>query len=128
MPGACLMIPSGPNEHLFVVALGPVVVNCYGREPQVVMVGLSSIKPGLRYDKACEIRAGSHPFVIRDSFVYYREPQIASSLSVENNVNSNVWRPKPPCSNDMLQRILAGFHLSGRLPRYVKEMLDQLSI
>lgn len=127
-PGSCLMIPSGPNEHLFAVALGPVVLDGYGSEPQVVIVSFSSIKPGLQHDEACEVPAGSHPFITRDSFVYYREPRIYPASTVEGRVNSNVWRKQEACSEDLVRKILAGFRASRRLPRYCHQILDALHL
>ena len=96
-PGACLMIPSGPNEHLFAVTLGPVVLEGYGPDPQVVIVSFSSVKPGLPYDNACPVPAGSHPFIVRDSYVYYREPRIYSAKTVQQRVASSQWRAGESC-------------------------------
>lgn len=122
------MIPSGPNEHLFAVTLGPVILEGYGPEPQVVVVSFSSIKPGLPYDEACTVPAGSHPFITRDSYIYYREPRIYPAASIEGRVNSNEWRAGIPCTNELLNSILRGFRKSKRLPRYFNEILDALQL
>lgn len=95
------MIPSGPNEHLFTVVLGLAVLNAHGSEPQVIIVSFTSIKPGLNYDDACLISAGSHPFITQDSYIYYREPRIYPSSKIERMVRSNIWREKEPCSEHL---------------------------
>lgn len=120
------MIPSGPSEHLFTVALGPVVVEGYGPEPQVVVVSFTSLKPGLPYDDACMLPAGSHPFITRDSFIYYREPRLYPASVVQHKVVTNEWRSAEPCSEDLLGSIVAGFRKSKRLPRYIHVLLDAL--
>jgi hypothetical protein len=118
------MIPSGPSEHLFAVTLGPCVLDGYGSEPQAVIVSFSSIKPGLAYDEACTVLAGSHPFITRDSFVYYREPRIYPVSVLEKRVHDNEWRGSAPCSEELLNSVLDGFRRSNRLPRYFNEILD----
>lgn len=122
------MIPSGPSEHLFVVALGPVVLEEYGSKAQIIAVNFTSIKEGLKYDDACIVRAGEHPFIIRDSYVYYRGAQLLSASSIENKVSSNEWRAQEPCSEVLLQRVLKGFRNSKRLPRHFNHILDALDI
>jgi len=127
-PGSCLMIPSGPNEHLFTVALGPIVLDGLGSEPQVVIVSFSSIKPGLPYDDACEVQPGAHPFITRDSFVYYREPRIYAASLVETKVHANEWRQQGECSSELMEKILSGFRRSKRLPRHYNEILDAIGL
>lgn len=122
------MVPSGPNEHLFVVTLGPMVLEGHGPEPQVVIVSFSSVKPGLPFDDACLIPAGSHPFIVRDSYIYYREPRIYPAATVEERVNSDQWRQGAPCDDELLRRILSGFRRSKRLPRHFNEILDAFNI
>ncbi len=122
------MIPSGPNEHLFTVALGPMVLDGYGSVPQVVIVSFSSIKPGLPYDDACEVQSGSHPFITRDSFVYYREPRIYAASLVETKVHTNEWRQQGECSSELMEKILSGFRRSKRLPRHYNEILDAIGL
>lgn len=122
------MIPSGPNEHLFAVALGPVVLNGYGPQPQVVLVSFSSIRPGLPYNEACIVSSRAHPFITRDSYIYYREPRIYSASVVERRVNSHQWRQQEACSDELMESILSGFRRSSRLPRYCNEILDALGL
>jgi len=122
------MIPSGPSKHLFAVTLGPMVIEGYGSEPQVVVVSFSSIKPGFPYDEACIVPSGSHPFITRDSFVYYREPRVYPAALIEGRVRSNEWSAGHSCADELLNDILKGFRRSKRLPRYFNEILDALGL
>lgn len=123
--GACLLVPSGPAEHkhLFVIAVGPTNLDGYGGNPQVIMVSVTTIRPDFPHDSACVIRAGEHPFVTHDSYVYYRDPRIESVEHVQAMVDQAVWQSKDPCSADLLRRIKAGLLSSARVPRYVKKLL-----
>lgn len=128
-PGACLLIPSGPTgDHLFAVSLGPAILDGYGSAPQAVLVSFTSVKPELPYDGACVVHPGDHPFLVRDSYVYYRAPRIYPVREVEKRVNDGVWAAHQPCSATLLRRILGGFRKSDRLPRTYNEILDGLGL
>lgn len=124
--GSCLMIPSGPSgEHLFAIVMGPVILNGYGPAPQVLMVSFTSVKPGIPYDDACIVHAGEHPFITKDSYIYYREPRLYPAAQVESYVKENLWRPRDPCGNDLLSKVMAGFWVSKRLPRSFRKLLEE---
>lgn len=119
------MIPSGPTgEHLFTIAVGPAVFDGYGSAPQVLMVSFTSVKQGVPPDDACLVSAGEHPFITRESFVYYREPRMYPVADVQDRVNRQVWRPEEPCSQALLAKVMQGFWRSDRLPRGFKRMLE----
>lgn len=123
--GSCLLVPSGPGEfkHLFAIAVGPQPIEGYGTQPHVIMVSVTSIKPDYPYDPACVIKAGEHPFVTHDSYVYYRDPRIESVAHVQAMVDQAVWQSKEPCSPELLERIRTGLMSSTRVPRYIKKLL-----
>lgn len=58
--GECLLIPSGPNsyQHLFTILVNPCILPNRGNKPQVLSVGISSIRANIPYDNACIIRQG----------------------------------------------------------------------
>ena len=122
--GACLLVPSGPEEfrHLFAVAVGPQQFDGYGAKPHVIMVSVTSVKPEFPFDSACVIRAGEHPFIKHDSYVYYRDPRVEPVAHVQNMVDSAVWISQEPCSAELLQRIRAGLLASTRVPRHIKKL------
>ena len=127
--GSCLLVPSGPTgEHLFTVVLGPKKLSGYGAEEQVVVVSFSSVKPGLPYDKACEVALGEHPFILKDSYIYYREPRIYPISVVQDKVNNGEWRTHERCNDILIKKVLSGFRKSERLPRYFDEILNEFDI
>ena len=109
--------------HLFAVAVGPEKFDGHGTKPHVIMVSVTSVKPDFPHDPACVIRAGEHPFIKRDSYVYYREPRIESVAHVQNMVDSASWMSQAPCSAELLERIRAGLLNSTRVPRHIKALL-----
>ena len=73
---ATLLIPSGPDHdperhHLFVILTDP--------QPDsntVLLVSLSTLRRALPHDATCVIAAGEHPFVRRNSYVFYARARI----------------------------------------------------
>ena len=123
--GACLLVPSGPAEykHLFTIAVGPASLKSYGSQPHVIMVSVTSVKPDFPHDDACVIKAGEHPFVMHESYVYYREPRIETVAHVQAMVGKAVWQAKEPCDPELLTRIRTGLKTSTRVPRHIKMLL-----
>lgn len=127
--GACLMIPSGPQgDHLFTVALGPALLDGYGTSKQVVLVSFTSIREGVPHDCACEVAPGEHPFIVRNSYIYYRQPRIYSVADIEKRVNEGVWRTHAPCSADLFRRVISGFRKSELVPRMYGQILDSFGL
>jgi len=127
VPGACVMIPSGPTgQHLFAVVAGPKVIDGHGSDQHVVLVGFSSIKPNIAHDPACEILPGEHPFIKKQTCIYYREPRLEKVSKVEQMVNAGVWRMCEPCDTALMRKILEGFEKSKRLPRYFRDVLSEI--
>lgn len=124
--GACLLVPSGPEDykHLFAIAVGPEQLDGHGARPHVIMVSVTTVKPEYPHDPACVIRAGEHPFIVHDSYVYYRDPRVESVDHVEKMVLTSVWQERDPCSAELLQRIRAGLLSSTRVPRHIKKLLS----
>lgn len=123
--GACLLVPSGPGEykHLFAIAVGPSALDGYGAQPHVIMVSVTSVKADYPHDPACVIKAGEHPFITHDSYVYYRDPRIEPVTHVQTMVDKAVWQAHEPCSPELLERIRQGLMASTRVPRYIKKLL-----
>jgi len=129
VPGACLMIPSGPaGEHLFTVVASPVVADGYGSALHALMVSFTSIKPGVPHDATCEVSTGEHPFITRASSIYYREPRLEKVSTVERMVSTGAWRATTPCIPALTRKILAGFWVSKRLPRHFRPLLEKIAI
>ena len=68
------------SEHLWVVISDPVQ-----DKERVLLVNFSSVKEGVPLDSACVLLPGEHPYISKDTFVYYRHAQVLS-----NNVTGRV--------------------------------------
>lgn len=109
VPGSSLLIPSGPQgKHLHVVLLGPVVIAGMGAKPHLVFASVTTLRADLPHDPTCIISAGEHPFVTRESYVFYRKLRVDDIEHVQARVAEHVWTEHAPCSDALLARILAG--------------------
>lgn len=126
-PGHTLLVPSGPSGlHLFVLTLGPIVVPSYGSAPQLALVSATTIRPGVPHDPACELYPGDHPFIQHPSYIAYRYLRLDPAPHVGQMVEQSVWTPHTPCSEALLQRILAGVCISKLTPREFKRVFGCL--
>ena len=122
--GQTLLVPSGAGLHIFFVILGPVVLADHGASPQLAMVNATTLRDGVPHDPACVLEAGDHPFLRQRSFAAYRYMRLDASLHVERMVSSAVWKPHAPCSDDLLQRLVAGVCQSRLTPREYKRIFQ----
>lgn len=130
--GECLLIPSGPGnyQHLFTILVNPCILPNRGSKSQVLSVGVSSIpiRANIPYDNACIIKPGEHPFIQHDSYVRYRDARIDTVEHIENRVHEGVFSVKPPCSAELLKRIITGASTSRYASREVKLLIAKFAI
>ncbi len=126
--GAALLIPSGPDDkkHLMALLLDPVCFNGYGAQPQVLMVSVVTIKPGLIVDDSCILDVGDHPFISHPSFVDYRFARVDAADHVQGRANENIFIPQEPCSEELIKRVISGALKSRRIPREFKQLLEKV--
>jgi hypothetical protein len=118
--GCTLLIPSGTifnpdGRHLFVVLTNP----CEGGLH--VLASISSVKPNRSYDSTCVLQAGEHPFLDRQSFVFYAKIQQVPHAGIIRCVKSGLYIPKENCDATVLKRIGEGVTESPMAPRWAKE-------
>lgn len=116
---ATLLVPSGPDndpdrKHLFILLTDPADAETGDRA--VLMVSLSSIKPGLPHDPACRVYPGDHPFVKRDSFVVYQKARIEEAYKVLRGVKDGKLVPHDPMDSAVFARICKGLEDSRLTP------------
>lgn len=114
---ATLLVPSGPSgdperKHLFILLTDP----CENEEgvQAVLMVSLSSVKPGLPHDPSCVLKAGDHPFVKRDSFVVYGKARIEDAQKLLRGVKDGKLVPHDTVTPEVFARICDGLLRSPR--------------
>jgi len=116
---ATLLVPSGPQsepnrKHLFVVLTDP--ADAGAGVKALLMVSLSSIKPGLPYDPSCILYPGDHPFVTRQSFVLYQKARIEEADKVLRGVKSGKLVAQDPMDSAVFARICKGLEDSRLTP------------
>jgi hypothetical protein len=116
--GTAFLVPSGPAEHLHL----HVVASAPRPSPDFrLLIPISSKKHGRFHDPACEIAAGEHPFIVKDSFVLYKEIQKRSASKILLCIQNGEFVLKDPIGDALLSRILAGLHLSDFTSPWVFE-------
>lgn len=124
--GKTLLVDSGPSgKHLHIIVWGPSAAGpSYGSRPIVVLVGVTSIRPGLPHDSTCTLACGDHPFIRHPSFVAYRFMRYLAAIDVHQNVASGLWTPHVDCSQALAQRIVEGVKISGSVPRHFRDIIE----
>jgi hypothetical protein len=88
---------------------------------------LSSIKEGVRHDNACELEAGEHEFIVKRSFVSYRQPYKLSNTVIIKCVTGWLYKPKADLDEKVFERVCSGITLSRFTPRWAKTYFSQNS-
>lgn len=122
---ATVLVPSGtaqqPNlKHLFILVTEP-----DGEPKVVIMVSISSVRPGAHLDPTCLLYSGDHPFVSRDSFVAYRTAQFIETDRLMRGVKKGVLIPKDPMESSIFARICQGVLDSRFTPGEIKIAYSQ---
>jgi hypothetical protein len=72
------------------------------------------------YDAACVLAPGEHPFVTRESFVFYRYARIEQVSHVLQLMRQGVYKPHVAVSAAVFQRVKAGLFDSPHTKREFK--------
>lgn len=116
-----ILIPSGPTadpdrKHLFVVCTDPCENN------QQVLVPISSVRSRL-CDQTCLLQPHEHPFLRRESFVFYRQTRIEAHQVLLDGVAQSLFEPRDDMNGQTFLRVFNGICRSSQTPRRVKRYL-----
>lgn len=100
--------------------LGPIVLDGYGHDLQVLTASITTIHEGVPHDGACVLAAGEHPFIKHASYIYYRRVHIDSLTHTQQMVDQGVWKPNDPCADALIEKIRAGLCESRLVRREIK--------
>lgn len=108
---ATLLIPSGPQhnpdqKHLFILLTDPVQDTAGSKD--VLLVGISSVKPEIPHDPTCLLYPGDHSFIVRKSYVNYRMARIEDAQKLINGVKQNLLLQKEILAGDIFARVCNG--------------------
>lgn len=105
--GGTLLVPSGPSGmHLFVILTN----KC--QHGSHLWVSLTSVREGKMHDEASVFSGGEHPFIKRQSYVYYRDIGQKRSTAIAFGVASGLLIPREDMGEASLAAICAGIEKS----------------
>lgn len=107
-PAGTMLIPSGPadHKHLFIVVTKLCV------DGQHLLFSVSSVKPHVGYDEACELTGGEHEFIAKHSYIYYRKPDRRRADNISRMVEKKYFILKNDLAKTHFERVCAGITLS----------------
>lgn len=124
--GATLLIPSGDCDHLHIVCSDP--LNFPGRAPgSCLLVNVSTTVP--KCDRTVVLNTGDHPFINRESFVFYRKAFVETASALQANVAAGVYTAHLPAGRSLVKRIVARMDTSeftsGEMLRVSKQVWNE---
>jgi len=119
---ATILVPSGPSTDPDRLHLHVLVAQM---ETDWLLVSLSSVPEGFRFDGTTVAAVGEHPFVRQRSYIAYRHARIESQQTLLNGVNSGAFLPREAVPNELFGRICSGFDFSPFCTPYIREFYRQ---
>jgi hypothetical protein len=105
-PSGTMLVPSGPGNHLFIVMTNRCPTG------QHLLFSVSSVKPSVHFDAACEFFGGEHEFIKKHSYVYYRLAEQRRADSITKLVQARYFEVKADLSPSEFQRVCDGVETS----------------
>lgn len=116
-------------KHLFFMLTDPCIDYETNRRAMLLLVNCSSINPEKSYDKTCILDVGDHPFITRQSYIYYKEARIESLDNIEEGIKQNRFIKKEIINDDLYRRILEGAfksrYIERKYLRFLKKAIEQ---
>jgi hypothetical protein len=133
---ATLLYPSGPAHdpnrlHLYVLLTDPIADPLNSCKVCSLLVGISSIYPDAYHDPTCILRLGDHPFLVRDSFVFYADAMVKETDKIVRGVEQGAFIARSLMESSIVNIISNGIllsnHTSPKVKRFYNFYLSQLS-
>lgn len=123
--GSTLLIPTGGFDHLHIVCSDP--LDFPGRAPgSCLLVNISTAVP--KCDRTLILNKGDHPFIDRESFVFYRKALVEPASHLESLVATAVYKAHAPADRVLVKRIVASMDASaftsGEMLKVAKQVWD----
>ncbi|MDW0130671.1 Panacea domain-containing protein [Pseudomonas aeruginosa] len=119
--------PHRGANHLHFVMNDPVYCPVLGYDA-VLLVNISTVYPDKYFDQSCILKKGCHPFVLRDSWVVYREAGPFNLARLEQGVAQKSIKTHQPINAGDFTRIRAGFDISPDVKIKVERFMRQHKI
>lgn len=123
---ATVLVPSGTADrpdlkHLFILLNDP-----HGEEQLVLIVSISTLRPGLHHDPTCLLYPDDHPFIRHPSFVRYGMARLEPAEKLQKGVRLGVLIPRTPMERSVFTRICNGVCESAFTPRALKKFFAMI--
>ena len=82
----------------------------------ILMVSLSTVRPGVPHDPTCFVYPGDHAFVKRKSYVVYPKARLEAVEAVSRGVENGLLVPRDPMDSGVFARICKGLEDSAQTP------------
>ena len=105
------------HRHLFFVISDP---DTFPNDP-ILIVNCTSSQ--YRCDSTCILIPGEHPFIRTESWVYYKEANLADPAMFQQALSNALLMPNQSLSVELLDRIRNGAIRSDNTPEVCKELL-----
>ncbi|HHW7568795.1 TPA: terminase [Mannheimia haemolytica] len=116
-------------KHLYILLTDPCFDGETGKEDMILSVNCSSIKDGKALDETCILKAGTHEFITRDSFIFYRHIRIDSLDEIKANIEAGYFIQKALINDEAYKQILKGVlsskSVTPRYKRFLKNAIRQ---
>lgn len=119
--GSALLMETGPALHLHIVCSNPADFESYP-PASCLLVNVSSLVP--KCDMTCVLQPGEHPFIVNESFVYFRKAKLMQASSLEYNVQHDLYKAQPSVDVALVRRIVANFDVSDETPEDMREIAE----
>lgn len=101
-------------NHLMLVITDPVNIP----PPSVIVAPLNSHFDGC--DESCILETGDHSFIVRKSFVNFKESRIREVSKIVSGVEKKVFSPHDDISEIVHKKVCEGFECSNAMDTLVK--------
>lgn len=119
-----LLIPTGPVKHLHIIMNDAVYSPEHG-DDRALLVNISTVNPNTFFDNACLLAANCHPFIKRESYVYYKEAVISCVPKMYDKIDQGEYNFHTPINDAIYSQVLAGFSQSRfvtpKIMRFIKQ-------
>lgn len=123
--GAILAI-AGKINHLHIIC-SKQFFNKDAGAMSVLAVNVSSVRPEAQFDDTCVLHAGDHPFIVHDSYVRYKDAVVMKVERILSAIDSGEITVLEEVSDDVFERVLAGFEKSIHTKTKIKKLVRELA-
>lgn len=103
--------------HLFFCLCDP--------NPECILVSISGLTK--KSEQTCILQIGEHPYIIKESCVFYRRPRQETDESISRLIAAGNCMPKDRASNELIEKICKGAHESDFAPNWLPRKLKENS-